>query len=103
MAKRVILVFIIAGIIAITFVNYPSAAVTSVIVVFIVVLTEGCIFVTGVIIPIDPLSAAGTECGFFLCTAFAQGIIPHHHRCSGNDLPAMAAGSMFSHRCQSPL
>lgn len=76
MAKRVILVFIIAGIIGVTVVNDPSAAVTSVIVVFIAMLTEGRIFVTGIIIPIDPLSAAGTECGFFLCTAFAQESFP---------------------------
>ena len=103
MAKRVILFFIIAGIIGVTLINDPSAAVISVIVVFIAMLTEGRIVVTGVVMAIDPLSTVGTKCGFFLCTAFAQGIIPHHHRCSGDDLPAMAAGSMFSHRCQSSL
>ena len=71
MAKRIILVFIVAGIIGIIFVNDSSAAVTSVIVILITVLAERRILVTGVIIPIDPLSAAGAECGFFLCTAFA--------------------------------
>jgi len=74
-AERVI--FIVILIVSIIHMDDTSTAFATGIVPVITGLAEGCIFIPGIVIPINTLSAAGADHSLLIGTAFAKCIVTH--------------------------
>ena len=75
-AERII--FIVILVIGIIQMDNTSAAFTAGIVPVIAGRAEGRVFIPGIVIPVDTLSAVGANHGLLICTAFAKCIVTHH-------------------------
>ena len=79
------------------------AAFTAGIVPVIAGLTEGRIFIPGIIIPVDTLSTAGADHSLLIGTAFAKRIVTHQDAAFQRVLlSTVAADKSFSHHRHSP-
>ena len=80
-----------------------STAFTAGIVPIIAGLAEGRIFIPGIVIPVDTLSAVGADYGLLIGTAFAKRIVTHQDAAFQQvRLPTVAADKSFSHHRHSP-
>ena len=66
-------------------------------------LAEGRVFIPGIVIPVDTLTAVGTDHGLLIGTAFAKRIVTHHDAVpQWVLLSTVAADKSFSHHRHSP-
>ena len=75
-AERVIFIFIL--IVGIIKMDDTPAAFAAGIVAVIAGLAEGRVFIPGIVIPVNTLSAVGADYGLLIGTAFAKRIVTHH-------------------------
>ena len=100
-ADRVVVIFVL--IIGVTGVDDPPAAVAYGVVPVVAGLAEGGVFIPGLIVPINALSAVGTDHGLLVCAALTQFIVPHRNQAFQRvGLSTVTAGKGFSHHRQSP-